>query len=150
MELKETAIQSVKLEVHIVLDQLVEAQETGNVHLFKKCFSQDKDLVNIGTDIDEYWIGWPKFISYMQNMIESRQGYKIYTSDTRIGLSEDKNTAWYSQMMDTCMETKGDPFRLEGFRHTGILKKTENGWKIIQSHVSIPFNYSNEKEKQES
>ncbi len=150
MELKETAQQSVKEEIVIVLDQLVEAQETGNIHLFEQCFLQDDNLVNIGTDMDEYWIGWKNFISSMQDMIKSRQGYKIYTQDTKIGISDDNNTAWYSQMMDTCMETKGDPFRLEGFRHTGVLKKTENGWKIIQSHVSIPFNYLNEKEKQES
>ncbi len=150
MAIKEASVQGIKHEVLMFLDKLVEAQETSNSHLFALCFMQNDSLVNIGTDLDEYWVGWKSFFNYMQEIIESRHDYKIYTRDTKIRFSDDKNIAWYSQLMDTCMETKGDPFRIEGFRHTGVLKKTTNGWKIVQSHVSIPYDYKKEKDTPES
>jgi len=139
MELKETSLNTSTHKAMLVLHKLVEAQETGNYKLFCECFWQHKGLINIGTDVDEYWTGWESFDAYMHKIIASRNGFKIYTRETKINLSADENVAWYSQLMDTCIETKGEPVRIEGFRHTGVLQKINKEWKIVQSHISVPY-----------
>jgi ketosteroid isomerase-like protein len=75
----------------------------------------------------------------MRKMIETRKGLKINAKNTNLNVSDNGDVAWYSQLIDTCIETKGDPFRLEGFRHTGVMLKINNQWKIIQSHMSIGY-----------
>ncbi len=124
-------------EVKAVLLNLIKAQETGNIEKFSSCFAHDTDLMNIGTDIDEIWKGWDEFFTYMKHMVELRKGLKISSRNTKICVAENGNIAWYSQLIDTCIETKSDPFRLEGFRHTGVVQKIDNHWKIVQSHTSV-------------
>ncbi|MCT4648288.1 MAG: nuclear transport factor 2 family protein [Carboxylicivirga sp.] len=123
-----------------VLDQLIKAQEKGDLKTFSSCFAQDENTVNIGTDLDEIWYNWGSFYDWMQSAIHNRSDYSITSKDTRIQLSKSEDVAWYSQLLDTCLETKGEPFSIEGFRHTGVLEKRNDQWLIVQSHISIPFN----------
>ncbi|MCW3804829.1 nuclear transport factor 2 family protein [Plebeiibacterium marinum] len=126
-------------ETHILLQNMLEAQESGDIELFASCFVHDNKAVNIGTDVDEFWIGWKPFFNYMKKMIQLRKGMKITAKNTNISIESKCGLAWYSQLIDTCLETKGEPFRIEGFRHTGVMKRIDNHWKIVQSHMSIAF-----------
>jgi hypothetical protein len=121
-----------------VLNKLLRSQEKGNIEAFADCFFHDGEVVHIGTDIDEYFTSWRNYFHRIDDVIESRKGHAINEKDTRIRVSEDSRTAWYSQLIDTCYETKGEITRIEGFRHTGVLITTPGGWKIVQSHVSAP------------
>ncbi|MBK3516837.1 nuclear transport factor 2 family protein [Carboxylicivirga marina] len=123
-----------------ILDKLIHSQENGNLNAFSECFAQDDKTVNIGTDLDEIWYTWSSFYDWMKTAIKNKPDYTIASKDTRVQLSQSKEVAWYSQLLDTCFETKGEPFRLEGFRHTGVLEKRNNKWLIVQSHISIPDN----------
>ncbi len=132
---KKEAVESVKN----VLEKLLRSQEEGNIEAFAKCFVHNDTVVHIGTDLDEYFVTWRDYIHWMDDVLESRKGNDINAKDTRIQISEDGQTAWYSQLIDTCYETKGEITRLEGFRHTGVLVNQPDGWKIVQSHVSAPI-----------
>ncbi len=126
--------------VKAILDKLLIAQEKGNLEEFSSCFAQDENTLNIGTNIDEIWYGWNDFYEWMTQSIQSQPDYTIAAKDTRIQLSQCKEVAWYSQLLDTCFETKGETFRPEGFRHTGVLEKRDGKWLIVQSHISVPDN----------
>ncbi|TRX70273.1 nuclear transport factor 2 family protein [Carboxylicivirga sp. M1479] len=123
-----------------VLDTLVIAQESGDINAFSKCFYKGNNITNIGTDIDEIWHDWESFYSSIKPALSSNSNYTIATKDTHINLSKNKDVAWYYQLLDTSIETKGEQQRLEGFRHTGVLEKINNSWQIVQSHVSLPDN----------
>ncbi|WP_430815575.1 nuclear transport factor 2 family protein [Carboxylicivirga sp. RSCT41] len=138
--LHNTTIQTDTVPILAVLDKLIKSQEKGNLSEFSTCFAQDEQIVNIGTDLDEIWYGWTAFYEWMTTAIINKPDYTIASKDTRIHLNQNKDVAWYSQLLDTCFETKGEPFRLEGFRHTGVLEKRDNKWLIVQSHISIPDN----------
>lgn len=125
--------------VEEVLQTLLKSQEAGNIEKFANCFLHDSSVVHIGTDVDEYFSSWHDYLHWIDNYLSSRKGQDINAKETRIQVSEDEKTAWYSQLIDTCYETKGEITRIEGFRHTGVLLKTENGWKIVQSHISAPL-----------
>ncbi|MBP8790344.1 MAG: nuclear transport factor 2 family protein [Breznakibacter sp.] len=126
-------------EAKALLTQLVKSQEEGDLSLFESCFLHTEELVNIGTDLDEIWYGWDDFSRFMKNAITERKGHKIQELDTRIVVDEGGTTAWYSQLIDTCIETKSEPFRLEGFRHTGVMIFRNGQWRIAQSHISAPI-----------
>jgi hypothetical protein len=118
---------------------LLSSQEKGDIESFTDCFLHDSSVVHIGTDVDEYFTTWRDYLHQIDEFLISRKGHEINAKETRIRLNKEQNTAWYSQLIDTCYETKGEITRIEGFRHTGVLIKTENGWKIVQSHVSAPL-----------
>ncbi|WP_044107581.1 nuclear transport factor 2 family protein [Anaerophaga thermohalophila] len=126
--------------VAMVLEQLLRSQENGDIEAFAGCFLQNDYVVHIGTDIDEFFTTWRSYFHWIENVLDSRKGHDINEKDTRIRISDDGNTAWYSQLIDTCYETKGELTRIEGFRHTGVLIKSPEGWRIVQSHVSVPIN----------
>jgi hypothetical protein len=131
-------IDSATAPVKEVLDQLLIAQENGLLSDFSACFAHDDNTVNIGTDMDEIWYGWHDFYEWMRQAISTKHNHSITAKDTRIQMSHNKDVAWYSQLLDTCFETKGESFRLEGFRHTGVLEKRNGKWLIVQSHISVP------------
>ncbi len=124
--------------IKAILNELLRSQEEGNIDAFANCFAQDKNTVNIGTDIDEIWIGWEDFYNWMKEAIQNKSDYTISEKNTRIFLSKNNDIAWYFQLLDTCIESKNDPIRIEGFRHTGVLEKRHNKWLIVQSHISVP------------
>lgn len=126
-------------EAEALLTQLVKAQEEGDLSLFESCFLHTEELVNIGTDLDEIWYGWEDFSRFMKLAISERKGHNIQELETRIVINEEGTIAWYSQLIDTCLETKSEPFRLEGFRHTGVMVMRHGQWRIAQSHVSAPI-----------
>ncbi|WP_430809979.1 MULTISPECIES: nuclear transport factor 2 family protein [unclassified Carboxylicivirga] len=126
--------------IQAVLDTMITAQEEGDLKTFSECFAKDENTLNIGADLDEIWYGWEDYYEWMSTAIRNKPDYTISSKNTRIQLSKDQNVAWYSQLLDTCFETKGEPFRLEGFRHTGVLEKRDGTWRIVQSHISVPDN----------
>ncbi|PWE00665.1 nuclear transport factor 2 family protein [Marinilabilia rubra] len=128
--------------VNKVLNKLLRSQEQGDVESFANCFVHDASVVHIGTDIDEFFISWREYFHWVDDVLLSRKGQEINAKDTRIRVSINGQTAWYSQLIDTCYETRDEITRIEGFRHTGVLINTDKGWKIVQSHVSAPINTS--------
>jgi len=138
--LNNTTLDTSTAPVKAVLNELLRAQEDGDIKAFSKCFAQDKNTINIGTDIDEIWIGWEDFYNWMKDAILHKLDYTISEKNTRIFIGKNNDVAWYSQLLDTCFETKSEPVRIEGFRHTGVLEKRDNKWLIVQSHISVPDN----------
>jgi len=124
--------------IQAVLNELLRTQESADIEGFSKCFAQDESTINIGTDIDEIWIGWQAFYNWMKEAIQHELDYTILEKDTRIFIAKSNDVAWYSQLLDTSFETKSDPLRIEGFRHTGVMEKRGDSWLIVQSHISVP------------
>ncbi|MGQ1786671.1 MULTISPECIES: nuclear transport factor 2 family protein [unclassified Saccharicrinis] len=141
MNTKEVMKSQQKKDVALVLDSLLLSQEKGDFALFSSCFANQEDVVHIGTDLDEYWESRSNFMNHMKHMVDRRKGLKIMSDNTRIQISDIGDTAWYTQLIDTSIETKGDPFRLEGFRHSGVMVKNNGEWKIVQSHISVALDH---------
>ncbi len=137
MQLEKTDLKTEEQKAIHTLNSLVLSQEKGDIDLFSKCFDHSKDITIIGTDQDEYWHNWDDFYHYMQHLIGLRTDLKITTKNTVVSIADAGNVAWYSQLIDTCIETKGDPYRIEGFRHTGVMIYEDDHWKIVQSHMSV-------------
>jgi hypothetical protein len=126
-------------DVKEVLNRLIKAEETGDIGMFAACFAHDESLVHFGTDADELWYNWNDFLDFAETQLKKRKGTAINFKDTTVHHNAAGDTAWYSQLVDRCPETKGDDVSIEGFRHTGVMEKRNGKWVIVQSHISLPY-----------
>jgi len=129
----------IEKEVTEVLLSLIKAEETGDIKAFADCFAHDATLVHIGTDRDEIWYNWDSFYDFIKDQLLKRKGSSINHKGTVVHHNPAGDTAWYSQLLDRCPETKGDDVCIEGFRHTGVMEKRNGRWVIVQSHLSFPY-----------
>lgn len=57
--------------------------------------------------------------------------------DLRIVFSHSGDVAWYSAILDDCMEWDNKPFCVNNTRWTGVLEKRDGKWVIVQMHYSL-------------
>jgi hypothetical protein len=62
------------------------------------------------------------------------KGYEI--RDLRIVISQNKDVAWFSAVVDDEGEFDGEPWGSKNIRWTGVLEKRGESWRICQQHLS--------------
>lgn len=87
-----------------------------------------EDAVFIGTDATEYW-NKTSFYAYAEAPFAAGRGWNFKALDRHIYLSPQGNMAWFDELLDA-------PFAKIA-RGSGVLAKTEAGWKIKQYILSM-------------
>ena len=85
-----------------------------------------EDAIFLGTDAGERW-DKPTFKSYA----EPTDGWTYTLRERHINFTPDGNSAWFDELLDN--EKYGTS------RGTGILIRTNAGWKISQYHLTFPI-----------
>jgi len=111
-------------EIDSVLDAFHEAAAAGDWERYFDLMSADG--VFLGTDASERW---PK--SEFQQYASRSSGWTYHPRERHIDLTPDGNSAWFDELLDS--ESYGTS------RGTGILVRTEQGWKIAQYHLTFPI-----------
>lgn len=124
--------------VEAALDRFTQAFETKNIDMFAEIFSHDPEMVNFGTDEDEYWIGWEPWRASFQKQFDVYEKSDMTLRDVRIKVHKAGQVAWFSALMDVQITSQGQGFDYTGMRVTGVLEKKEEGWVFTQRHVSVP------------
>ena len=127
-----------KEKVALVLEKYVIANEKQDLDLVKEIWASSPDIVVIGTNSDETIIGWDQIRSTLQRQFDSFEDTYISVRDQIIEINETGNTAWFSEIMNYNYIYQGEAKQFEGLRFTGVLKKINDEWFIVQSHISIP------------
>ncbi len=96
----------------------------GNTAYFDKIA---KNGIYIGTDATELWTK-NKFYNFAKKFFEDDKAWDFKTKDRNIYLSEEKQYAWFDELLDTWM---GD------CRASGVLHKTNAEWEIEHYHLSV-------------
>jgi len=110
--------------INQVLDDYHAAAAEGDWTRYFALMSEDG--VFIGTDVSERWIK-AEFESYASRS----SGWK-YTPQTRhVNLTPDANSAWFDEVLESASFGTA--------RGTGVLIRTESGWKISQYHLTLPI-----------
>ncbi|MCF6193273.1 MAG: nuclear transport factor 2 family protein [Kangiellaceae bacterium] len=115
------------LLVQQVLDQLHQAASKAEGGLYFSLFHEK--AVFIGTDPTETW-DLQAFKKFAVPYFRKGTGWTYHPRDRHIYFSDSRQTAWFDEMLDNDKygETRG----------TGVLVKTNAGWKITQYHLTIP------------
>jgi hypothetical protein len=107
-----------------VLDAYHAAAAAGDWNTYFDLMSEDG--VFLGTDADERWTKL-EFRAYAGN----RSGW-LYSSVRRnINITPDGMSAWFDEILDSASYGTS--------RGTGVLIRTDAGWKISQYHLTLPI-----------
>jgi hypothetical protein len=111
-----------------VLDLFHKAASDANSNAYFSYFSDN--AIFIGTDPKETW-NLQEFKAFAEPYFNKAKGWTYIPRDRHIYVSENKQTAWFDEMLDNKKygETRG----------TGVLVKTMQGWKIAQYHLTLPI-----------
>lgn len=84
------------------------------------------DAVFLGTDATERWS-----VEEFRSFAEPTDGWTYDMTERHIFVAADGQTAWFDERLDNA--------RYGDTRGTGVLVKTDAGWKIAQYHLTIPM-----------
>ena len=87
------------------------------------------NAVFLGTDATERW-SKQAFQAFAKPYFDQGKGWTYTSTRRHIYLSADGNIAWFDEMLNNA--SYGE------CRGSGVLQKTEQGWKIVQYHLVIP------------
>ena len=88
-----------------------------------------KNAIFLGTDITERWT-LEEFKAYALARFDQGRGWTYVPQARHIYFSPDGNTAWFDEIVRN--ERFGDT------RGSGVLIKTDDGWKVTQYHLTLP------------
>jgi len=122
-----------------VLDQYIIASENRDFSIIEKIWSNNEDILLIGTDSDEKLEGWDAIKPAIQHQFKAFDEVYITDRDRMVSLGPDGTIAWFYLELSYNFIYKGEAKSFEGIRFPGVLANTENcHWKIVQGHLSLP------------
>lgn len=109
-----------------------DATSKGDASRLESLLSRRSELLFIGTDPNEWWTNSSSIVQAFRTQIEALGGTMPITAGDPQAYSEG-TIGWVADR---------PTFRLPGgaevpFRFTAVFRREEDGWKFIQSHVSI-------------
>ena len=137
---KRDLIEGVTSEVSMFINDQYEFLSIGSIDIAEKIFS--KDAIIIGTDQEEYLIGWEEIKPAILGQIQAIENPKFVTRDLKVVIGDNGKMASYSQILDFSYRTtatessSGVKYEIKNIRNSGVLKKIDEEWKIIQIHWS--------------
>lgn len=95
-----------------------------------------EDSIFIGTDATENW-NKKSFIAFAKPYFDKGKAWNFTALERHIYFSEDKKIAWFDELLNTQMKI---------CRGSGVIVKTDKGWKIKHYVLSmtIPNDNTNE------
>ncbi len=131
-------LEAEKIKIENALEQYALANENKDFSIIEKIWAEEDDILMIGTDSDEKLIGWDQIKNAIQKQFESIDSTYISINEQLIKINESANTAWFSEILSYNYMYKGQAMSFEGIRFTGVLRKTDGNWELVQGHLSIP------------
>lgn len=107
---------------------------SSSIEKAKTTFSNDAIL--IGTDKSEYLKGWSEIEPSIVGQL-AIEDPKFSTRDLNIVMSSSGDMASYTQLLDFSFNVNGENGEIKDVRNSGVIKKTNGAWEIVQIHWSI-------------
>ena len=120
--------QTEKETVSAVLDDFHDAASKADGDRYFSHFADN--AIFLGTDITERWT-LEAFKAYALSRFDQGRGWTYVSQSRHIYFSPDGNTAWFDEIVRN--ERFGDT------RGSGVLIKTDDGWKVTQYHLTLPI-----------
>ena len=121
-----------------VVAQLWRAFEIQDLDLLSQVMAHDSNMIIIGTDAAERWVGYEPFIAAEEKMFASFDFERLSIHDQVLTVHESGHVAWFSAIVDGEVTVGERHQSVGGIRITGVLEKRGPGWVIVQYHSSVP------------
>ena len=126
-------------DIRTVLEQYELARENEDFLIAGQIWAPDEDIVLFGTEGDEQLVGIEAIKKAVSRQFDEIENTLINISDLKIKINKSGNTAWFSEILDYNFIYLGQNMSFEGIRFTGVLEKRDDKWKLVQGHMSVPY-----------
>ena len=116
-----------RLEVAAALEDFLGAAAEADGRRYFSHIAEDAVL--IGTDAAERWTR-AELRTLLQPVFDAGQGRKSVPVETNVSLADDGNLAWFDQRLES--------ERWGAMRGSGVLRRAEGRWEIVQYIWSFP------------
>ena len=127
-----------KLEISQRLDNLAAASESGNFGMIEDIWLPSEDALLIGTEGTEKLEGWEDISAAIKKQIGTFEKTFISITEQLIWLNDDASIAWFFEELNYNFIYEEKAMTFEGIRFTGVMKKIDGKWRLVQQHMSIP------------
>ncbi|RLD38786.1 MAG: hypothetical protein DRI74_02880 [Bacteroidetes bacterium] len=127
-----------KLEISQLLDNLAAATESGNFEMIENIWWTSEDVLLIGTDNDQKLEGWEEISEAIKKQFRTFGETLISITDQTIWLNDDATIAWFAEELNYNFVFEEKAMTYEGIRFTGVMRKIDGKWRLVQQHMSIP------------
>ena len=124
--------------VKSVIQQFFKALDEQDLQIMEHITAHDSEMVHIGTDTGEYWVGWEHLKKDTIQMFDGLKSYKADIRDLRITLSRSGDVAWFTFLLDTVVQTEQEKVQTKNGRYSGVMEKRSGHWQLVQTHLSMP------------
>lgn len=113
-------------------ERFAESIRARDLDTLSAVISEDEDVVFIGTDPDEWWIGHDTIVSVYAQQLEALGPEGVGLAAFDVSAYEQGQAGWFAGR--TALVADGDAVPV---RISGAARKVEGNWRIVQLHVSI-------------
>jgi ketosteroid isomerase-like protein len=131
LDIEETAVKT-------AMNQFWQSFETSDISLVSEVMADDPDMVIIGTDAAERWVGFEEFRTAMEQQFAAMESLQTSLHDEVFNIHHSGEVAWYSGIVDFKGTSMGEDFEIADLRVTAVLEKRDATWVIVQYHGSMP------------
>lgn len=124
--------------VESLVDEFFEAMDARDRRRFSALNAHDADVVHVGTDADERWVGWEELAAATVDRFRSLRSFRVTSRDRRVKLLATGEAACFSDVVDVTIQSDAGTTRLENARLTGVAEKRNGRWVLVQTHLSLP------------
>ena len=135
-------------EIRSALEQYELSREREDFATVENLWAQDENIVLFGTEGDEQLVGIQAIREAISRQFDEFENTLINISDQKIHVNASGNTAWFSEVLDYNFIYMGEDMAFEGIRFTGVMEKRDGKWKLVQGHLSVPYEASFEENAQ--
>lgn len=126
-------------EIRMVLEQYELARESEDFATVEHLWAPNADIILFGTEGDEQLVGIESIKKAMSRQFDEVENTLINISDQKLRINRSGTTAWFSEVLDYNFIYLGENMVFEGIRFTGVLEKIDGKWKLVQGHLSVPY-----------
>lgn len=131
-------LESERQQVKVMLDDFILAHETKDLDLLSSCFSDKPDILILGTDNDEFWVDKVSMVDAQKRAYDTFDKVKLSVREKVLKMEKSGKTSWFYMKVDWFVESKGEKYKFDDVRITGVLENVGGKWQIVQIHTSLP------------
>ncbi len=131
-------LESERQQVIKVLDDFILAHETKDLDILSSCFSDKPDIIILGTDKDELWVDKKSMVDAQRRAYHTFDKVKLSVREKVLKMDKWGKTSWFYMKVDWFVESKGEKYKFDVVRTTGVLENVGGKWQIVQIHTSLP------------
>ena len=131
-------LESERQQVKMVLDDFILAHGTKDLDLLSSCFSDKPDILILGTDRDELWVDKKSMVDAQRRAYAAFDKVKLSVREKVLKMDKSGKTSWFYMKVDWFVESKGEKYKFDDVRTTGVLENIGGKWRIVQIHTSLP------------